>query len=561
LKSFASQFLIHQRTHLARRNVQLLIKFFIALAGMIVLYSALFHWIMEYEGRYYSWFTGIYWTLTTMSTLGFGDVTFHSDLGRVFSMLVLVSGVVFLLVLLPFAFIEFVLEPIMRSQTAARAPRELSSSVSGHVILTCNDEITNTLIYKLRQYRIPYVTIVPELTEALRLHDLGVNVVLGDQDDPETYRRVGIERASLVATTASDATNASVVLTVREVSEEVPVVATANDPASVDLLELAGCHHVLQPAEMLGQMLARRTTGSDAMSHVIGNLDDLHLAEATVANTPIAGKTLRESGVHDSTGVEVVGLWSHGKFEFATPETIIQPNAVMVMAGRQEDFERYDELFCIYNVSSEPVVILGGGRVGRAVGRALVQREVEYRIVDKDPARFIDDGKHVLGNAAEFNVLLEAGLRRAPSVVITTRDDATNIYLTVYCRKLRPDVQILCRATEERNVSTLHRAGADFVMSYASMGGNALFKWLRRSDILIVAEGLSFFKVPVGRALDGRSIGEATTHEGEGWRLVAVREDGKTEINPPPDRKLTTACEIIVIGSEEAEERFLQRFV
>jgi hypothetical protein len=58
--------------------------------------------LMLYEGRQYSWVTGFYWTLTTMSTLGFGDITFHSDAGRLFSVVVLLSGIVFLLVMLPF---------------------------------------------------------------------------------------------------------------------------------------------------------------------------------------------------------------------------------------------------------------------------------------------------------------------------------------------------------------------------------------------------------------------------------------------------------------------------
>jgi len=61
---------------------------------------------MELEGEYYTWVTGFYWTLTVMSTLGFGDITFTSDLGRIFSIIVLLSGVIFLLVLLPFTFIQ-----------------------------------------------------------------------------------------------------------------------------------------------------------------------------------------------------------------------------------------------------------------------------------------------------------------------------------------------------------------------------------------------------------------------------------------------------------------------
>ena len=55
-----------------------------------------FHFIMAREGQSHSWVTGFYWVLTVMTTLGFGDITLHSDLGRIFSSVVLLSGVMFL---------------------------------------------------------------------------------------------------------------------------------------------------------------------------------------------------------------------------------------------------------------------------------------------------------------------------------------------------------------------------------------------------------------------------------------------------------------------------------
>lgn len=140
---------------------------------MVTVYSALFHVLMVFEGREHSWITGFYWTLTVMTTLGFGDITFTSDAGRAFSIIVLLSGMVFLLILLPFTFIEFFYAPWMRAQAEARAPRQLPESASGHVILTNLDPVSNALIQKLSQYGYPYTLLVYDLDEALRLHDLG----------------------------------------------------------------------------------------------------------------------------------------------------------------------------------------------------------------------------------------------------------------------------------------------------------------------------------------------------------------------------------------------------
>ena len=73
-----------------RANLTALFKYFAFLFVMIVVYAVLFHLIMDrVEGQQHSWITGLYWTLVVMTTLGFGDITFTSDIGRLFSMIVL----------------------------------------------------------------------------------------------------------------------------------------------------------------------------------------------------------------------------------------------------------------------------------------------------------------------------------------------------------------------------------------------------------------------------------------------------------------------------------------
>jgi len=273
---------------------------------------------------------------------------------------------VFLLVLLPFTFIEFFYEPWMNAQATARTPRQLPPDTRGHVLLTNYDSVASALIPRLEQYKYPYALVVPDLEDALHLHDLGLNVVLGDLDDPETWSRVRVENATLVASTSSDFTNTNVAFTVRGLAKEVPIITSADDEASVDILKLAGSSFVLRLPQLTGQSFARRTLGGDAKSHVIGKFDKLRIAEATAHRTPLVGKTIRESRLRETLGVTVVGVWERGRFEAARAETEIHENTVLVLAGSKQDLLRYNEFFCIYNVSTEPVLILGGGRVGRA---------------------------------------------------------------------------------------------------------------------------------------------------------------------------------------------------
>ena len=559
------KFLISQLSYFwqdrhSRTNVYALLRYLVLLAAMITLYSILFHFIMAYEGREESWVTGFYWTLTVMSTLGFGDITFKSDLGRIFSSIVLLSGIIFMLVILPFTFINLFYAPWLRAQEAARAPRSLPDTVKGHVILTQYDAVTMALIERLKQFHHRYVVLTPELEDALRLHDLGVKVVRGDLDNPETYRRVHVEQAALVVTTANDRLNTNVAFTVREVSENVPIIATANAAASVDILELAGCNHVLQLGEMMGQALVRRVTGGDARAHVIGRLNGLVIAEATARNSPLVGQTLAESRLRDRVGVTVLGVWERGQFQLARPTTRIEPGTVLVLAGSEQQIEHYNALLCTEPPSREPVVIIGGGRVGRAAGRALAERGMDYRIVELLPERVRDPAKYVLGDAANLEVLIAAGIRKTPAVLVTTHDDDTNIYLTIYCRRLRPDVQIISRARLERNVATLHRAGADFVLSYASMGASTIMNLLNRDSILMVTEGLDVFEVETPESLVGKTIAEANIRQLTDCTVVALEQDGVMTVNPDPHTPLPAHAKMVLIGTVASENCFLKRF-
>lgn len=543
----------------SRLNIFALLRFLVGIAALVGVYSVIFHYILEHEGRSESWVTGIYWTLTVMSTLGFGDITFNSDLGKIFSIIVLMSGIILLLILLPFTFIEFFYAPWMKAQQIARAPTQLPEKMSGHAILTRYDAVTKTLIEKFRQYHYGYVLLVADLTEALGLHDLGYKVMLGDLDDPGTYQRARVDQALFVATSASDQVNANVVFTVREISDSVPIIATASSPASVDILELAGSSHVLQLGEMMGQALARQVADGATRAHIIGQFDDLKIAEAAVRGTSLLGKTLRETQLRERAGINVLGIWERGAFQLATAETRITPNTILVMAGSDEHIARYNDLFCTETPTTAPVVIIGGGRVGRAAGRALAAKGKDYRIVEKSPDRIRDGGKYVLGDGAELHVLEEAGIREATSVIVTTHDDDMNVYLTIYCR-LRPDAQIISRAGLERNIITLHRAGADFVMSYASTGANAIINLIGRDNILMVAEGLDVFEVAIPKSLAGKTIAECDIRKKTGCTVIALHMGRQVEPMPDPNKPLPHDGRLILIGVPESEERFLKLY-
>ena len=560
MKFVPAQLAAYLQVRTARRNLRALFNYVLVLLAMVTVYSIAFHFLMAAEGQSFSWLTGFYWTLTVMSTLGFGDITFKSDAGRLFSILVLVSGVVFLLIVLPFAFVQFFFAPWLEARSAMRTPRRVPDGTTGHVIITHYDPIAVSLTQRLSYYGRPYWVLEPDVKAAMDLHDAGIKVVVGDRDKVETYRALRADHAALVVATGDDYVNTNTVFTAREMSPDVPIVSVVRSADSVDILELAGSTHVLHAPEMLGRALARRTLGGDMRASVIGQFGELLIAEAPVTGTPLIGKKLADSRLREATGLTVVGVWVRGRFDVPTPETVMDHSTALVLAGTQAQMENFSELMTIYSTQDAPVLIVGGGRVGRSVAAALEEREVPWRIVEQKEALVRDPAHYVVGSAADRAVLEAAGLAEAGAAVVTTNDDAANIYLTLYIRRLRPEMQIVSRATLERNVSTLHRAGADFVMSYSSMGANAVFNVLERGDVVMLAEGLDVFRHPVPTALAGRPLAQTRIREETGCSVVALETEGAALINPAPDVVLLPGAELILIGTTQAEHRFVQRF-
>ena len=548
----------------SKSNTRMLLKFVLLLAVLFVVFAVTFHLLMMLEGRKHSWITGFYWTLTVMSTLGFGDITFESDLGRLFSIIVLLSGVILFLIILPFTFIKFFYAPWLEEQSKARAPRAVPDHVSNHVIITHFDAVAQNLAAMFNQYGIEYVILVQELKAALDLKEMGYKAVYGDWDDPRTYIRLRLNEAALVVVLNDDMSSTNIIYTIREISDSVVTITNADLDESLDILQLAGSTHVFQFTRLLGRALARRILGVDMKANVIGRFNELLIAEAPAMRSSLQGLSLAESRLRERTGTNVVGLWEHGRFTIPNARMRVAESTVLVLAGTAEQLERYDREIGLKSQKSPhtgPVLVLGGGRVGRSVAETLEARGVDYRVVERRERIGTRDQHYIHGSAADHEVLLKAGINETPAILITTHDDNLNIYLTIYCRQLRPDVQIISRSSLDRNINTLHRAGANLVMSYTSLCTSTVMNLLQPGKLLMLSEGLNLFRTDVPPSLENQALRDLEIREHAGCSIVAIQRGEKTFVNPDPAIVLQKEDELILIGSVESERIFLETYM
>ena len=73
------------------------------------------------------------------------------------------------------------------------------------------------------------------------------------------------------------------------------------------------------------------------MSHVLGNVDDLMVADASIVDTPLVGKTLPETRLRELTGVTVIGVWERGTFQVISPETKLTERMTLVLLGTENN--------------------------------------------------------------------------------------------------------------------------------------------------------------------------------------------------------------------------------
>ena len=565
MKFLTSQLLTLLVPARARPNIRALVSYSLLLLVTVALFAVGFHFIMyHFEGQEHSWLTGVYWALTVMTTLGFGDITFHTDVGRMFSIVVLLTGVVLLLIVLPFVFIRFFYAPWMESRMRFHAPRAVPPGTRGHVILCGLDSLATALMARLRLHDIPHFVIEPDPVKAVQLHIDGLPVVTGRVEDRATYEALQVKDARMVVANHSDMINTNITLTIRDLSPDVPIAAVAEHEQSVDLLELTGSNHVLPLKLQLGQHLANRVNAGHLHCHVVGRLGDLLIAEFPVHNTPLVGRPLKEVELRETFGLNVVAVWERGRMVPVTPDTVLVDGSFPVVMGTEEQITSLDTYLVIYNTNFNPVIVIGGGKVGCSTTQTLRSRGVTVHLIEREESlRFSLEGvadKLFIGNAADRDLIMDAGLADAPSVLLSTNDDAMNIYLAVYYRRLNPELRVISRITHERNIEAIHRAGADFVLSYPSLGAETVMSLLQHRESVILGEGFDLFYVPMPGSLAGKPLGASHIRARTGLNVLALRHPDGRVVPVTAATVLEPDCELVMLGSETQRQGFTEEF-
>lgn len=215
------------------------------------------------------------------------------------------------------------------------------------------------------------------------------------------------------------------------------------------------------------------------------------------------------------------------------------------------------------------IVIAGLGRVGRQAATELRDARVHFVIVDPRPEAHAFAVQHkylsVQGDASDDGILEQAGIRHAKGLIVTSGDDANNLYIVLSARVLKPDLFIVSRAVDDSSVPKLIRAGADRAISPYAIGGRRLAHLILSPTVVdffdtVIRKGeeslnIEGIKVHDGTYVIGRSLAELKVRETTGANVLVVLRGSRVLANPDPELALHPGDELLALGTTEQLDR------
>jgi voltage-gated potassium channel len=294
-------------------------------------------------------FDSLYMTITTLATVGFGEVHPMSNGGRAFTMLLILGGAFTVFWAAGSAIAAVASGELGRNLRRRRMERRLED-LNHHVIVCGYGRMGRRVAAEFEAMKMPFVVIERDgraMEDFSSVHGL---VFEGDATSDEVLRRARVDRArALVTVVASDADNLMVTMSARLLNDKLYILARAEDEHSESKLARAGATRVISPYKVTAYRAAQavvRPTVVDFVEVALGTQHlDLQMEEMRlVAGSPLVGKTLAGSRLMSDMRLMVIAIKKGtGKMVYNPPaETLLEADDVLILVGHPKDLEKLE---------------------------------------------------------------------------------------------------------------------------------------------------------------------------------------------------------------------------
>lgn len=215
------------------------------------------------------------------------------------------------------------------------------------------------------------------------------------------------------------------------------------------------------------------------------------------------------------------------------------------------------------------VIVCGAGRVGQQVAKFLKADHVEVVVIEinEEVAQAIlEEGYLVIqGDATQDENLKKAGIQDARGLISALPEDALNVFVTLTAKGLNPKIQVVARGDRLESEAKLYRAGADRVISPATLSGKRMALSITKPmtieylDTVIHDHNIHIeikeIKVDQGTYLVGLRLDELKIKQNTGATILAILRGGQVISNPSASDQIETGDILIVFGLRNQVQR------
>ena len=539
---------------LTRRD-RLVLYYLLGLSTLVAAYTVVYNLAMaEIEGVDQSLFSSFEFVVQTMTTTGYGQ---DSELWSHPAMFLFVSVVQISGIGIGFFTLRLIIIPLFSSADVNLDNR--LTPKRDHVIVCEFRHDSEVLLEELEELGIEYVLISSDEDEARELSDEGYPAIHGSPQAAEAYQRAGIEKARAIITDAGSAT-VDTILTARSVRPDIEIITLTDDTDLFDIFRETGADSVLSPHSVLGHRLAEKVVASFSteLDNTVQLGEDFEMTEVLVQrDSPLDGVTIRDAGLREQTGANIVGAWIDGELQLPPdPDAVIRENSVLLVAGEHEDLEDLSEFTRSTKAFQRPdrVVLAGRGEVGTAAEEVLRDAGIETVSIDAEETTEPD----IVGDTGKRSVLREANISNAGTILVCLPDDSQGLLTAVQAQAINPDIEVLFRANEMATVSKAFRAGADYVLAIPQVSARMVARELRGENVLDSASQIRVVRVPA-TPFAGETIASAEIPERTGCRVIAIENESGLTTRIDPQRELDADDQLTLVGTDDAVQEFLRQ--
>lgn len=315
------------------------------LLAILVLGSLGFVWLEDW-----SFMDALYMTVTTLTTVGYGEVHPLNALGKVYNMVLILAGMGVLIYIIT-SLARVVVEGEIADALGKRKLLKRIKRLSGHYIICGYGRLGEIISRQLKERGIPLVVVENNLELIKELDQSGYYFVSGDATREEILQEAGIERArGLVSVVHSDASNVYIVLTARSLNPDLFIVARGEESGSRQKLLRAGADKVESPYELGGRKMAHtilRPTVTTLMELAMHEGVEWSMEEVAVGTTSsMIGLPLKDSGIRQQYGLIVVAIKrADGEMLFnPSPLAPVLAGDTLILIGMRKNLEALEEI-------------------------------------------------------------------------------------------------------------------------------------------------------------------------------------------------------------------------